>query len=117
MLAVATIVGVSISGHATSLASSTRSLGGNKATVGRCDSDGFTVTPTVVGLAATVTGLTVGGVNAACAGQTLSGTLNNGTANSSGSSIVPAGGGTVTITLATAVTGTDGMEADITVSG
>jgi hypothetical protein len=85
--------------------------------VSKCDSDGFTVTETVVGVATTISGVTVGGVAAACAGQTLSATVNNGTNNFSGSATVPSGGGTVTITLASAVTGTEGVEIDVAIGG
>jgi hypothetical protein len=104
-------------GRASSLTAGSQSLGANSATVSKCDSDGFTVTETVVGTATTVTGVTVAGVAAACAGQTLSAAVNNGTTSSTGSATVPAGGGTVNITLAAAVTGTAGMEIDVAIGG
>jgi hypothetical protein len=104
-------------GHASSLATGTATLGDSSAGVTRCDTDGFTITPTIVGTATTVSGLTVAGINAACAGQTLTADVNNGLANSTASAVVPAGGGSVSLTLATAVAGREGIQYDVTVSG
>jgi len=104
-------------GHAASITTASPSLGGKAATVGRCDTDGFTLVETVVGTSTNVTGVTVSGIAAACAGQTLSAALNNGTTSSSGTATVPAGGGTVTITFASAVPGTGGGELDVAVGG
>ena len=102
-------------GHATSLSTGSGSLGAGKATVSRCDSDGFTVVPTVVGTATTVSGVAVSGIASGCAGQTLSAAVNNGTTSSTGSAVVPVGGGSVSITFAAAVTGTQGMQFDVAI--
>jgi hypothetical protein len=67
-----------------------------------CDADGVTVTQNVSGTS--VATVDVAGIAADCAGGTVKVTVRNGTDPASeGTATIPAGGGTVTVTLATAV--------------
>jgi hypothetical protein len=87
-------------GAAASVSLSSNTLGAATTSTPRCTSAGLTVFQNLSGT--TVISVTVGGIPAACAGATLQATLNTGAANASGSAIVPAGGGSVTVTLASA---------------
>jgi hypothetical protein len=87
-------------GAAASVAFSSDTLGAARAATPRCTSAGLTVFQNLS--AGTVVSVTVGGLPAACGGATLQATLNNGAANASGSAAVPAGGGSVTVTLGSA---------------
>ena len=102
-------------GFAASQAVASNTIGGNSAAVPRCDTDGVTIVPVISG--ANVSSVTVGGISANCAGGTLSVNVNNGAANSSGSGVVPAGGGSMTVALAVAVAAKDGMETDVAIAG
>jgi hypothetical protein len=103
-------------GHASSLSiSGSKSLGSNKATVAKCDTDGFTVVYTISG--ANFSGVTIGQIASACAGATLSATVNNGTTNSTGTGTVPGGGGSVAVTFAAPVPAKDSTQLDISVNG
>ena len=64
-----------------------------------------------------VSSVTIGGIAATCATGTLSVTVNNGTANSSGTAVVPAGGGSMTVTLAAAVAFRQANEVDVAIVG
>ena len=111
----AAAVALPVVGHASSLALGSRSLGTASTTVARCDTDGFGVVQNLSG--ANVVSVTVSQIAAACAGGTLRVTLNNGTTNSSGSGTVPGGGGSMTVTLGSAVAADDAGEIDVAVSG
>ena len=87
-------------GAAASLSLSSNTPGAATTATPRCASAGLTVFQNLSG--ATVISITVGAIPAACAGATLQVTLNTGAANASGSAAVPAGGGSVTVTLASA---------------
>lgn len=87
-------------GAAASVALSSSTLGAARATTPRCTTAGLTVFQNLS--AGTVVSVSVGGLPAACGGATLQATLNNGSANSSGSAAVPAGGGSVTVTFGSA---------------
>lgn len=89
-------------GAAASLSLSSRTLGAATAATPRCTTAGLTVFQNLS--AATVISVTVGAIPAACAAATIQVTLNTGAANASGSSTVPAGGGSVTVTLGSAPT-------------
>lgn len=102
-------------GHASSLALGARSLGAASTAVAQCDTDGFTVVQNLTG--ANVVSVTVGQIAAACAAGTLRVTLNNGTANSSGSATVPGGGGSMTVPLGSAVAADDAGQVDVAISG
>ena len=108
----AVVVGAIAYGSASSLNDSTRSLGSAKATVGRCDTDGL---KTVYNLNTTnVASVTVSNINAGCAGATIKVTVDNKVVTSSGSTVVPAGGGSVTITI-TSIAVTQVMHNEISV--
>jgi hypothetical protein len=102
-------------GHAASLGSGSQSLGGNTAAVGRCDSDGVGILQNLSG--ANVVSVTVSQIASACGNASISVAVNNGTANSSGSNTVPAGGGSITVTLGSAVAAKDGEEIDVSING
>ena len=87
-------------GAAASVSFSSNTLGAAKTATPRCTAAGLTVLQNLSG--ATVVSITVGGLPSACGGATLQATLNNGAANASGSAAVPAGGGSVTVTLGSA---------------
>jgi hypothetical protein len=106
---------LAVSGQARTQAIGSRALGANKAAPSRCDTDGVTLTQTLSG--ANVTSVTAAGIASACATGTLSLTVNNGSATSSGSAVVPAGGGSVTVTLASAIAATSGEQIDLVISG
>lgn len=76
-------------------------LGAGSADV-RCDPDGVTVVQAISG--SNVASVVVGGIAPACAGGAVSVTVRNSTSSSSGGPVtVPAGGGTVTVALSSAV--------------
>ena len=102
-------------GFASSLPTASQKLGASSAPVGRCDTDGVTVLQNLSG--ANVASVTVGGIASACGGGTLSLTLYNGTTSSSGSGLVPAGGGSLTVSLASAVALKDSDRIDIVIPG
>jgi hypothetical protein len=102
-------------GNAASLSTGSKSLGAQGAAVPKCDTDGFTLVQNLT--ASNVVNVTVGGIAAACATATMSLTVNNGLTNSSGSATVPAGGGSLTITLALPVLVTDAEQIDVSVVG
>ncbi|MEP7060638.1 MAG: hypothetical protein ABI828_07890 [Actinomycetota bacterium] len=102
-------------GHASSLNTATNSVGAGKVAVATCDNDGVTVLQVLTGN--NVTSVTIGGIAAACAAGTLSVTVNNGTANSTGSAAVPGGGGSMTVALAASVAMKDSDQIDVTITG
>ena len=102
-------------GHAAGITASTSGLGAGRTAVTACDSNGVSVVQVLTGT--NVTGVAVGGIDASCGGETLSATVNNGTANSTGSATVPVGGGSVTVTLAAGVAFKDADEIDLTITG
>lgn len=65
----------------------------------------------------TIVSVTIGGLPAGCGGATAQATVNNGSANASGSATVPGGGGSVTITLGSAPSVTTTVQTDIVVTG
>jgi len=105
------------SGAASSLADGSRSLATNKAAVSSCDPGGVS---TLLNNSAVspypIASVTVSGIASACAGQTLRVTVTNSTTSSSGSVAVPAGGGSVTVTLPASITETDAMRTDISMA-
>jgi hypothetical protein len=105
-------------GHASSLSIASLSLGAKGVAVPRCATGAFTILPNLSTDGNNdVVSVTVGQIPAACATGTLQLTVNNGTANSSGSAAVPAGGGSLTITLATPVAANDADQIDISLNG
>ena len=104
-----------VTGHASSLVVAPRSLGTSSTAVAQCDTDGFDVVQNLSG--SNVVSVTVSQIAAACAGGTLSVTLDNGSTSSSGSATVPGGGGSMTVSLSSAVAADDAGEIDVSVSG
>jgi hypothetical protein len=113
--AIGAIVLSAIIGHAGSIGAASTTLGAGRAAVTACDTDGITVTQVLTGI--NVTAIGVGGVASACGTGTISVTVNNGTANSTGTAIVPAGGGSITVTLASTVAMKDSDEIDVAITG
>jgi hypothetical protein len=111
----AVMTAVIVVGYATGITPRSSSLGTKGAAVSRCDTDGFSVQQNLSG--SNIASVTIGQIAAGCAGGTLSVAVNNGTANSTGSAVVPSGGGTMTVALASAVALKDAVEIDVAVSG
>lgn len=99
--AVATALSVGVASAANLGTASDGKLGSGTATVGRCD-DAVTVSFTTT--SGTLDSVTVSGIASACAQATLSYTLVGSTGakvgNSSGSTAVPTGGGSVSLAVA-----------------
>jgi hypothetical protein len=102
-------------GVAASVAMTTGSIGAARVAPARCVSAPLTLVPTLVGT--TWTAVVVSGIPASCAGGTLQLTVNTGATSSSASAVVPAGGGTMTMTLAVAQTVDADMQTDLVVVG
>ena len=113
-LLVAVVLGLALA-HAASLGAGTASLGAGAIATPRCTTSGLAVTQNLSGTS--IASVTVTGVPSTCGAGTMYATVNNGSASSSGSSAIPAGGGTVTVTLAATVPATTVDEADILVTG
>lgn len=104
-----------VSGHAASLAFPASPIGAGIAAIPRCANKGLSVVQTVA--TTSVTGVVVSGFPSACGGATVLVTVNNGSANSSGSGTVPIGGGIVTVTLASGVAVAASDQIDLAVTG
>ena len=104
-----------IVGAAASLNLSATTLGAARLATPRCTAAALTVFPNLT--AANVTSVTVGSIPSTCGGATLQVTVNNGSANSSGSAAVPAGGGSTTVTLAAGVAATATVQTDLVLVG
>ena len=102
-------------GAAASLAMSGATLGANVATVQRCMSTGPSVIQNLSG--STVVSVTVSGLPSTCGGATIQATINNQTTSASGSNTVPAGGGSVTVTFASAPAATVAEQIDVVITG
>ncbi|HTG47743.1 MAG TPA: hypothetical protein VK646_08830 [Actinomycetota bacterium] len=100
---------------AASLPPTSRTLGAGKTAVPSCDTGGFSIVLNLT--AANVSSVTIGGIAAACATGVLSVNVNNGTTNSSGTGTVPAGGGSMTVTLAATVPFRQASEVDVAITG
>jgi hypothetical protein len=84
-------------GWAAGLAVSTGSLGAASVAVPRCTTTALTVLPVLSG--STVSSVSVSGLPASCGGATVRATVDTGTARGSGSSTVPAGGGSLSVSI------------------
>ena len=102
-------------GAAASLALGARTLGAGSASIVHCTTSAISVVQTVP--SASVTAIVASGFPSACGGATVRAAVNNGTASSTGSATVPVGGGTVTVTLGTAVVVAVADQVDLLVSG
>ncbi len=114
LLVLVLLAGVVI-GAAASVNLSAAHLGAASRATPRCTSSGLTLTQNLSG--ASVTSVTVAGIPVACGSATLYASLNNGSTRSSGSAVVAAGGGSVTVTLTAAVPASTADEADIVLTG
>ena len=103
------------SGAAASLAWSGSSLGANVITVQRCTSTGPSVIQNLSG--STVVSVTVSGLPSTCGGATIQATINNHTTSASGSNTVPVGGGSVTVTFASAPAASTAEQIDVVITG
>ena len=102
-------------GLAASLAIAAGTLGASKLAVPRCTTAGLGVVQNLSG--ANVISVTVSNLPAGCGGATVQVTVNNLSTNSSGSNTVPAGGGSVTVTLASAIAATTTEQTDLILTG
>ena len=102
-------------GLAASVTFATTTVAANTVTTPRCTSAGLLVIPNLSG--ANVASLTVSSLPAACGGATIQAAVNNGASSSTGSATVPAGGGSVTVTLAAVVPAAVAMELDVVLTG
>ena len=100
---------------AAALPSATGSLAASRVATPRCTNAGLLVIPNLSG--ANVASVTVSSLPSACGGATIQVAVNNGTSASNGSSTVPAGGGSVTVTLAAAVPAATDEELDVVLTG
>jgi hypothetical protein len=108
------LVGAGV-GSAASLGLSSATLGATRIATPRCTAAGLTVFQNLS--AGTVVSVTVAGLPAACGTATLQVTVNNGTVNASGSAAVPAAGGSVIVTLASAPVVTASEQTDLVLIG
>lgn len=116
LLAIAVLAGATlVTGHAASVALSTQTVGMARVAVPRCAAVASTVLSNVSG--SSIVSVTISGLPSACGGAVAQAAVNNGTSNSSGSATVPAGGGSVTVTLSTAVAVSTTYETDIVLTG
>jgi len=109
-----TLLAVAV-GAAASLGLTSHALGAATVSTPRCVSTGMSVFQNLSG--ANVASVTVGSIPSACAGATLLVTANNGSATGSGSTTVPAGGGSVTVTLGSAPAATAAETTDLVLVG
>jgi hypothetical protein len=104
-----------IYGAADSLSFNSQEAGAGNSTVPKCSTGGMTTFENVSG--SNIVSVDVSNVDSACAGGTLSLTVNNGTITGSASSVVPGGGGAMTLTLGSAVPFIDNASVDLVVVG
>jgi hypothetical protein len=114
LLAAIMVAGIAVA-FAAALTFDGRSLGMDTEIVPRCASAGLGVLQNVSGT--TVVSVTVSGLPSACGSATLQVTVNNLVTSSSGSATVPGGGGSVTVTLGTAVAITAAEQVDLLLTG
>lgn len=99
---VGTAVAALASASAAKLTVSDGAIAAGKGALATCDANGVTVAQNVSGT--DVASVDVAGIDATCAGGTVKVTVRNGTdAAQEGTGTIPAGGGSVTVTLASAV--------------
>jgi hypothetical protein len=102
-------------GAAASLAVTSNALGAATVSTPRCTTAGLSVVQTLSG--SNVASVIVGGLPAGCATAQLLVTVNNGSTTGSGSATVPAGGGSVTVTLSTTPAATAAETIDLVLVG
>jgi hypothetical protein len=114
LLVVLLAVGVSPAFAAT-LSIGSGSVGMGAVSAPRCTTAGLGVIQNLSG--SSVISVTVTALPSGCAAATLQVTLNNQTTSSGGSATVPAGGGSVTVSLGTAVAISANEEVDLVLTG
>src|SRR5437867_8139404 len=92
-------------GFAASQPTGSNNLGWGTSSVSRCDTDGLGIVHNLSG--SNVASVTISGIASGCGNASLSVNVNNGSANSSGSGTVPAGGGSMTVSLSAGVAADD----------
>jgi hypothetical protein len=112
---IACVAVAAVSGAADSLALASDQVGAASSAVPKCSTVGMAAVENVSG--SSIVSVTVSQIDAACAGGTLSLTVNNGTINGSGLAAVPGGGGSITITLGSAVPFASNAGVDLLVAG
>ena len=110
----AVVLGLGV-GRAASASFSTSSLAMGTLTVARCTAAGLTVSPNLSGT--NVISVAVGSLPVGCGNATLQITVASGAATGSGSATVPAAGGSVTVTLGTAVAAAASERIDLVLTG
>jgi len=100
---------------AASLVLSAGSLGAASISTPRCGTAGLGVVQNLS--AGTIVSVTVSGLPSTCGNATLQVAVNTGTANATGSATVPAGGGSVTVTLSSAPTVATSEATDLVLLG
>jgi hypothetical protein len=107
-----------VPGLAASMTDTSKTEGAGNTAITRCDANGVT---TVYNYSAVVpnpiVSVSVSGIASACAGRTLAITVNNNngsTVNASGA--VPAGGGSMTLTLSSSIAEKDDTTTDISIT-
>lgn len=100
---------------AASLGLGSDTIGADRVASPRCTAAGLSVLQTLTGT--NVVSVTVGTLPAACGGGTLRLAVHNGVTSSEGSAVVPAAGGTVSVTLALPVAVTVAEQTDLVVDG
>ena len=101
-------------GLAASLSGASGTLGGGNAAVTKCDADGVRSVFTPVG--GNVTAITVSGVASACGGLTLNVVVNNGSTTTTGTGLVPIGGGSVVVLPIPPIAMTNAMQTDFLIA-
>jgi hypothetical protein len=96
-------------------------LGADDSVVASCDTDGVTLAYTTAYDATSgvyrVTGVTVGGINAACSGESMSVTLKDGTGASLGTGTASVGGTSQAVTIAPTAAAKSVVGAAVVISG
>jgi hypothetical protein len=113
-LALLTVAGATV-GSAASISVTTGAVGAAMVVVPRCTTTGLLVVNNLSG--SNVASVTVSSIPAGCAAATIQAAVNNGTTSGSGSATVPAGGGTVTVSLSSTPAATTNIQTEILFTG
>jgi len=109
------VAGSAVVGRAANLGGTSHTIGAGTASIVPCATVGITMTETG---GATITSITLTNIPAACGGAALVATFNNNAAaTSTASGTVPAGGGSMTLTLSASIALTDASQVDIVMTG
>lgn len=115
-LAAASLVLSVVIVRAAGLSTTSDGVGAAAVSLPRCTTVGQSVVETIT--STNITGVTVSGISATCAGGTLAATVNvGGGSTGSGTVTVPAGGGTASVTISPAVAFVGNAEIDTEITG